>query len=152
MSLLHVYTNNPTASATDGTQVSEEHALTSPISGTLTVTADTGADVAVKCAVRCDSGYQTTGDTVLSFYTYDSTAKTYSAYTGSNYKIAADNNYADATTALSSATWGTTLTISDVIGATNKVFWVKMSAAAGATPVKDTSVAIHHTEITEATA
>ena len=59
---IHIYTNNPTAAGTDGTLVSEENAMTTPISAILAVTAATGASKAVKCAVRCDAGYAVRGD------------------------------------------------------------------------------------------
>lgn len=252
--LLKVYTGSPTAGGTNGTEVSEEHVLTSPISASLIVSATTGASVAVKCALRCTAGYQTTGDTALSFKQYSSGA--YVAYSGGKYKLAADNGYAETATrgsrtytiagvvsggvvlvkvygstgpsytagtdftvgandtetatnlaahinsalagsftatssgavitiaeatagsgstpgemtitgtgtvtngtavtsvpdALTFATWADTLTISDVIGATNKIFWVKMIADAGDTPVKDESVAVYHEETLEAAA
>lgn len=249
--LLKVYTGSPTAGGTNGTEVSEEHVLTSPISASLIVSATTGASAAIKCALRCTSGYQTTGDTALSFKQYSSGA--YVAYSGGKYKLAADNGYAETAVAgsithtpigvisgdvvaadgvsltagtgftvganntetaaniasalnantsfsayytavaasgvitvtetvaggshtpgnmtitgtgtvtngtavtsvpdaLMHATWADTLTISEVIGATNKIFWVKMIADAGDTPVKDESVAVYHEETVEAAA
>lgn len=151
--LLHVYMNNPTSGGTDGTAVSEEHAMTAPITSTLTVTAAAGAEVAIKCALRCDSGYQTTGDIALSLSSYDSTTKTYTTgYAGGKVKLAADNSYADSAAALAGATWADTLTISDVVGSANKIFWVKLVAAAGDTPIKDGSIAVHHEETIEAVA
>lgn len=152
--LLHIFMNNPTVGGVDGTQVSEEHTLTSPISATLTVTAEAGAETAIKCALRCDTGYQTTGNVVLSLYSYDSSTGKYTAGGGTtgNIKLAADNKYTDAEAALAGATWSDSLTITDVIGATNHIFWVKMTAAAGDTPVKDTSVALHHEETVEVSA
>ena len=250
--LLKVYTGSPTAGGTNGTEVSEEHALTAPITASLIVSASAGASAAIKCAARCTSGYQTTGDVALSFKVFADS----SAYTGGKYKFAADNGYAEAATrgsrtytvagivsgdvvmikvygstgpsytagtdfnvgaddaataanlaavintglagsftgtssgnvitvaeatagsgstpgemtitgtgtvtngtavtsvpdALTFATWVDTLTISDVIGATNIIFWVKMIADAGDTPVKDTTVVVHHEETVEAVA
>lgn len=149
--LMHIFMNNPTVGGVDGTQVSEEHTLTSPISATLTVTATAGASAAIKCALRCDAGYQTTGNVLLSLYSYDNSTGNYTAGGGNtgNVKLAADNGYTDAAAALAGAAWSDHLAISDVIGATNVIFWVKMSAAAGDTPVRDTSVAIHHEETVE---
>ena len=72
-------------------------------------------------------------------------------YSGADVKLAADNNYADGAAAISGATWENSLTISN-LGATNIIFWVKMSAAAGATPDNDSSVAIYHNATVVATA
>jgi hypothetical protein len=51
---LHIYTNNPTAGKTDGTEASSGTGLT-PIS--VTLDASQAEAKAVKCAVRCDTGY-----------------------------------------------------------------------------------------------
>jgi hypothetical protein len=53
---------------------------------------------------------------------------------------------------LAGATWADTLTISDVVGSANKIFWVKLVAAAGDTPIRDGSIAVHHEETIEAVA
>ena len=146
-----IYMNNPTAGGTDGTAVSEEHAMTAPISATLTVTTTAGAEAAVKCAIRCNTGYQTLGNTVLSLYSYDSTTKTYSAGGGTTgkFRLAADNAYTSPSAALAGAAWSDTLTISSTVGGTNTIFWVRMTADAGDAPIKDSSVAIHHEELIE---
>lgn len=145
MALLKIYTNNPTAAGTDGTEVSENGAQTMPISASLVVTSSVGASEAIKLAARCDSGYQTTGNVVLKFV--DSTG---TDYTSTNYKLAEDNNYSSATDALENASWVDSVTITSVVDATNTIFWAKLSAPAGATPANDTSISLFHSETIEA--
>ena len=60
---LHIYTNNPTAGKTDGTEASNGTGLT-PIS--VTLDASKAESAAVKCAVRCDEGYKIDGDVAVS--------------------------------------------------------------------------------------
>ena len=80
---LHIYYGNPTANATDGTEASSGTEL-SPIA--VTLDASQAEAKAVKCAVRCDTGYYIEGNTTISFVGTN-TAK---------WKVAEDNNYADA--------------------------------------------------------
>ena len=142
---LHVYINNPTAGGTDGTAASDNGAQTNPIMASLVVDDNTDAEVAVKCALRCDSGYHTQGNTVLSFVDSQGTA-----VTSNYYKLATDNNYASSAAALTGASWSDTLTISTSIEDTNTVFWVKLSAAKGTSASNDTSVSLKREAITEA--
>ena len=79
---LHIYYGNPTAGSTDGTEASSGTEL-SPISVTLDASKE--EQKAVKCAVRCDSGYYIEGSTAIKFVG-DGSAK---------WRAAADNNYAD---------------------------------------------------------
>ena len=52
--LLHIYMNNPTEGSKDGTEVSSGTEL-APIS--VLLDAGKGEQKAVKCAVRCESGF-----------------------------------------------------------------------------------------------
>lgn len=55
----HLYTNNPTAGAQDGTIVSENRLMTSPIS--VMLDALKNESKAIKCAIRCEEGFETAG-------------------------------------------------------------------------------------------
>ena len=59
----HLYMNNPTAGAADGTKVSEDHAFTAPISAVLN--ASNNESKLIKLAIRCESGYETVGNVEL---------------------------------------------------------------------------------------
>lgn len=136
---IHIYTNNPTSAGTDGTQVSESGAQTAPVSVTLNAT---NAEVkAVKLAIRCDAGYQVSGDTVLTL-------------TGTNaakWALCADNSYADAAAALAGGTFSSSLTLSGVV-ATNTIFWAKAMSSTDETPVNDKTVSIQAVATIAATA
>lgn len=123
---LRLYMNNPTAGDVDGTEISSG-TETLPLSATLD--ASKAESRALKCAVRCDSGYLVEGDTEIYF----------EGTNAAKWQVAADNNYPDAATALTMALWSTTLTLSNV-GATNKIFWVKVSSAVGEDPQNDRTV------------
>ena len=125
---LHIYINNPTAGETDGTEASVG-AGTTPIA--VTLDAAKNEEQAVKCAVRCDSGFKIEGDVDIAI----------SGDSADKWKVAADNEYADSATALSSATWGDTLSLSDVAAA-NVIFWAKASSSSTESPQKDASVTI----------
>lgn len=88
-----------------------------------------GVAVAVKCAVRCDTGYYIEDNTTISFVGTN-TAK---------WKVAEDNNYADAAAALANATWLDTIALANVAD-TNTIFWVKAMSSADENPQNDTSV------------
>ena len=122
---INLYTGNPTAGGTDGTVVSTGDTETSPVSVTLNATkAETAI---VKCALRCETGYKTSGDTKITF-------------TGTNaakWQVAADNSYADATAA-AAATFATSLTIPTAIDATNTIVWLKALSSTDESPANDT--------------
>ena len=123
---LHFYMNNPTAGGVDGTEISSEDE-TLPLS--VTLNASVAESKAVKVAVRCDTGFLIDGDTEIYF----------KGTNAAKWKVAADENFADADTALSMAQWANTLTLADV-AATNKIFWVKISSSADEDPQNDRSV------------
>lgn len=122
---INLYTGNPTAGGTDGTAVSTGDTETSPVSVTLDAT--TAETKIVKCALRCEAGYKTSGDTKITF-TGTSTAK---------WQVASDNNYADATAA-AAATFMSSLTIPTAIDATNTIVWLKALSSADESPANDT--------------
>lgn len=146
MANIRIYNGTVTAGGTDGAAVSEGSG-NNPITGNLVVTAGSGAQTAIKCAIRCDTGYTTNGNTILKTMTESSGS--YVSYTGTNVQLAADNNYADSVAALAGATWVNSLTLQNV-GATNTLFWVKMNAAAGETPSNDSSIKVYYNAIVEA--
>ena len=55
------------------------------------------------------------------------------------WSVAADNNYADADTALTYGTWESTLTLATV-AASNVIFWVKATSSTGEDPQNDRTV------------
>lgn len=136
---LKLYKGSPTAGGTDGTEISEGGTFTNPIDATLVVDDTTGASSTIVCAARCVSGYQTDGSTVLKFQ--ELSGGSYTDYSGTDYEISLDNS-----------TWGNSLTIPSTIGATNTLFYVRLSAAANSTPINDRSVFLFHTETVQATA
>lgn len=126
---LRIYMNNPTAGGVDGTEISSGDD-TLPLS--ITLDASQAETKAEKCAVRCDSGYLIEGDTDIYF----------EGTNAAKWQVAADNNYANAETALNMAVWSSTLTIANV-AATNKIFWVKATSSTDENPQNDRSVKIY---------
>lgn len=125
---LHIYYGNPTRGLTDGTEASSGTEL-SPIS--VTLDAAKSEEKAVKCAIRCDTGYAIKGETTIKFV----------GTNAAKWKIAQDDGYKDAATALKEASWQDTLSLIEVT-AYNSIFWVKASSSADETPQNDTSVDI----------
>lgn len=68
----HIYMNNPTAGAADGTQVSEDRAQTSPLS--VVLNASSAETKVIKCAIRCIDGYKTAGNTTITRKYWDGSA------------------------------------------------------------------------------
>lgn len=139
MSNLKIYTGNVTNGAKDGTEVSLEHTMINPISVQLNPA--NSESKYVKCAVRCDSGYKTSGATTICFMYWDGTA--YQATGGSmdKFKVALDNGYTQ-DNVNSNAEWQDSIVINDEIGDTNKLFWVKISSAVNETPAKYDDIAL----------
>ena len=125
--LLHIYMNNPTAGSTDGTEVSSGTEL-APIS--VLLDAGKGEQKAVKCAVRCESGFRIDGTLTVKFVG-DHAGK---------WKAATDNKYT-AETALESAEWKDSISLSGVADK-NTIFWVKALSTTAEPPQQDTSVDI----------
>ena len=125
--LLHIYMNNPTAGSTDGTEVSSGTEL-APIS--VLLDAGKGEQKAVKCAVRCESGFRIDGTLTVKFVG-DHAGK---------WKAETDNKYT-AETALESAEWKDSISLSGVADK-NTIFWVKALSTTDEPPQQDTSVDI----------
>jgi len=118
---LHVYKGNPTAGGTDGNQVSEGTEL-NPILTPALNALNNEESAAIKLALRCEAGYNTSGSTTI----------TPSGTTSAMWALSLD-----------SVTWGSygsALTISTVIGVVNTVFYVKAKAVSSESPANDTSV------------
>lgn len=145
---IKLYSGTVTSGGTDGTLISEDMAQTSPLK--LSLNAKNAETKAVKCALRCEEGFQTSGNTVIKAYYYNGTSYVETGGNVGKFSFAVDNNYASAEAAIENANWTATLTISDVIGQTNKIFWTKVSSDATQLPQKDTSVSIHVTGVVEA--
>ena len=124
---LHIYTNNPTEGSKDGTEVSSGTEL-APIS--VLLDAGKGEQKAVKCAVRCESGFHIDGTLTIKFV----------GDRADKWKAATDNKYT-AETALESAEWKDVISLQNVRD-TNTVFWVKALSTADEQPQQDTSVDI----------
>ena len=125
--LLHIYMNNPTEGGKDGTEVSSGTEL-APIS--VLLDAGKGEQKAVKCAVRCESGFHIDGALTIKFV----------GDHADKWKIALDNKYT-AETALESAEWKDVISLQNVRD-TKTVFWVKALSTADEQPQQDTSVDI----------
>ena len=122
---LHIYMNNPTSRMKDGTEVSTD-TETSPIAVLLDAVKD--EEKAVKCAVRCDSGYKVEGAVTIKFV----------GMNAAKWKAAQDNGYT-ADTVLVSADWKDTISLSNV-GEGNVIFWVKAMSTSDESPKNDTTV------------
>ena len=125
--LLHIYMNNPTVGGKDGTEVSSGTEL-APIS--VLLDAGKGEQKAVKCAVRCESGFHIDGTLTVKFV----------GDHADKWTVASNNGYT-AETALESAEWKDVISLQNVRD-TNTVFWVKALSSADEPPQQDTSVDI----------
>ena len=120
MAYINLYNGNPTAGLTDGNLVSTGGAQTNPVAFTLDASQSESATA--KLALRCEPGYHTTGNTVISF-----------TGTSAGYWSVCDTE---------NGTYASTLTISTSIDTTNTIFWVKASSATTETPSIDTFVTL----------
>ena len=122
---LHIYTNNPTEGSKDGTEVSSGTEL-APIS--VLLDSGKGEQKAVKCAVRCESGFHIDGELTIKFV----------GDHADKWKAATDNGY-DVNTALTAADWKDEIALSGV-GTVNVIFWVKAMSSSDEQPQSDVSV------------
>lgn len=125
----HLYMNNPTAGGTDGTQVSEDHAFTAPVSAVLNAT--NNESKIIKLAARCASGYETLGTTIIAKKYYNGTTE---AGTGGNidkWKFAADLSTPSSCTytITTNAASGDTIQIGGVVLTAGTDFTVGSTAA-----------------------
>ena len=123
--LLHIYINNPTEGSKDGTEVSSGTEL-SPIS--VLLDAGKGEQKAVKCAVRCESGFHIDGVLTIKFV----------GDHADKWKVAMDHNYTT-DTVLTAADWKDEIALSGV-GTVNVIFWVKAMSSSDEQPQSDVSV------------
>ena len=122
---LHIYTNNPTEGSKDGTEVSSGTEL-APIS--VLLDAGKGEQKAVKCAVRCESGFHIDGVLTIKFV----------GDHADKWKVAMDHNYTT-DTVLTAADWKDEIALSGV-GTVNVIFWVKATSSSDEQPQSDVSV------------
>ena len=123
--LLHIYMNNPTEGSKDGTEVSSGTEL-APIS--VLLDAGKGEQKAVKCAVRCESGFHIDGALTIKFV----------GDHADKWKVAMDHNYTT-DTVLTAADWKDEIALSGV-GTVNVIFWVKATSSSDEQPQSDVSV------------
>ena len=129
MSKMHFYMNNPTAGATDGTEISNN---TNVLPLTLTLDASKEETGVAKCAIRCDSGYSISGGASI-YGSGDNSAK---------WQFALDNDFADSDTALNFATWADSI-IADNVNSVNSIFWAKATSSSLESPQNDRTVKIN---------
>lgn len=129
---INLYMGDVTEGGTDGTQVSLDGAGTSPLAFSLDATDTTKQSNILPVAIRCESGYATTGDTVITFK-------------GTNaglWGVAAKQSDA----------FSSSYTISSSIGAKNVLFYVQAKVNSDEKPLNDTSVKIQVTTKVKASA
>ena len=138
---IKLYGGTVTKGGTDGTPISENMTQSNPMA--MSLNAKVAEAKVMKLALRCESGFQTSGDVVVSANRYDGTNYVATGGNIDKFRFAADEGFDTDAKALANANWVNSLTISDVIGATNYTFWFKVMSDTTQTPTKDTSVSIH---------
>lgn len=110
----HLYTNNPTAGAQDGTIVSENRLMTSPISVALDATQ--AESKIIKCAIRCEDGFESFGDTLLKPKFYNGSEFVDTGGNIDKWQLAPDKSTAGQVTITitANAVKGDTITVGDV--------------------------------------
>jgi len=145
---IKLYGGTVTNGGTDGVALSENMTQTNPLS--MSLNAKVAEAKVAKLALRCEEGFQTSGDVVVSANRYDGSNYVTSGGNVDKFRFAVDEGFDSDAKALANANWVSSLTISDVIGATNHTFWVKVMSDTTQTPQKDTSISIHITGVVEA--
>lgn len=128
MGHLRLITNNPTQGGTNGVVVPIPTA-TIPINAIVNV--GLANHVLVKCALRCDDGYTTTGDVELSFV--GDTKTKWSITDGAMFPTMESAEM---------ATYTPTLTLDSVINDRNHVIWLKASTDGDEPNMVDTTVSL----------
>ena len=114
---INVYKNNPTEGGTDGTAVSTDGAFTAPL--TFTLDASQGESQTLKCALRTEAGYITTGTTTISDQN-DTNDRLKLCWT-------ADGTFSDS------------ISTAEAISSVNTIFYAKASSSSIASPQMDRS-------------
>ena len=117
---INVYTNNPTAGATDGTAVSTDGAFTAPISFSLD--ASQNESQTLQLAIRTQTGYTTMGTTVIQ-----------------------DQNDGDDRLKLcwtSDGTFADSISTANAITDVNTIFYARASSDSTETPKTDRSISL----------
>jgi hypothetical protein len=117
---INLYKDNPTEGLADGTLVSLGDDMSSLISET--VNASESETKKIKVALRCESGFATTGPVTIWF--------------------AGDNSDKWQVGASEDGEFSDILEFEDVVGNTNKVFYLAVTAQNGEIPTLDTSTKI----------
>ena len=124
-SYINIYKNNPTENGTDGTALSSDGAFTAPLS--VELNAANFETKVVKLAIRTESGFQTSTDTTI--------ADSNDTNDRWKFSLTEDGTFEDS------------ITISDTITATNKIFYAKVTSATTEVPGTDRDVSIKVTTI-----
>ena len=127
--VLELIKGNPSAGERDGEVVSE---TTQRFPINVIVNAMTSNHTIVKLAVRCTEGYRTTGTSLISF----------SGATAKMWQVAPDDSYVDEEAA-EAAVYEDVLQISDSVGDTNHIIWIKVSTDGTEDVMVDTSVVVN---------
>ena len=120
MALINIYSGTVTAGGTNGTQVSTSGTYTAPVD--ISLDAQQNESKTVALAIRCESGYVTTGTTTISDV----------SDTNDRWKLCWTQN----------GTFADSITTEDVIGATNKLFYIKASSVSTELPTLDRSASL----------
>ena len=126
---INIYTGNPTEGGTDGTIISSGGTQTAPL--VVTLDASTNEVKKTKLAIRCESGYQTTGNTVIQD----------NGDTNDRWKFSLTEN----------GTFADSITIGGGIDTGNSIFYAQTSSSSLESPMRDTSVSIQINTTIEAT-
>ncbi len=127
-SFINIYSGNPTEGGTDGTVISTDGAQTAPL--VVNLDASQNEVKKVKLGIRCESGYITSGDTVIR----DNND------TNDRWKFSLSENgaYADS------------ITISAAISTVNTIFWAQASSSSLESPTRDTTVSLQVSTVIQA--
>jgi hypothetical protein len=123
MSYIHLYKNNPTAGATDGSQVSEGTGNNPITTSALNATTNEESSP-ITLAIRCEAGYKTSGNTTV--------APT--GTTADKWALAGSDGVFGA--------YGSGITIATEITAVNTIFYAKAKTVSGEPPANDTGVTL----------
>ena len=112
--------NNPTAGATDGTALSQNGDLTSPL--VVTLDASINESKKVKLAIRTQPGYSTAENTVI--------------------KDNNDTNDRWKFSLTEDGVFSDSITISSAISTVNSIFYAQATSSSLESPIRDTSVSL----------